>query len=162
MMMSQEAATTATTATATATAPVKQVPGFSKKRGGGYTGKVLGEDIKEMLQRQEQKKDTPSATKAVKPTLAKPKTAIKQKQTPAQTHRVGFSKLTITIPADMAYIIWNYTGHSSQKSATLDVWYTKGKEPQIDHPLPTYPLADLRQFPKENEKEKLEPLAKSK
>lgn len=142
---------------------VKDVPGFTKKTKEdqhNYTGAILSKDIKKLLGEPEPKKDTESTKiKAVQP-LVKPKTTIKHKS--AQTQRVGFSKLMITIPEEIALTILNYAGHSSKKSATLEVWYAKDKQPQIGNPLPTYPLANLYEVAAAETKPKVEALAKSK
>lgn len=135
---------------------VKEIPGFSNKRGGGYTGEFLAEDVKKMLAEPTQKKESQSPTTAAPRAAPKAKTTIRHN--PAQTQRVGYRKITITIPEEIALTILNYAGHSSKKSATLDVWYAQNKEPKVDNPLPTYPLANLYQVAKP----KVEALAKSK
>ena len=78
------------------------------------------------------------------PTTRTGKTKTKAKPKPKV--RVGYKKITLTIPESIWRYGLNYAGHSSKKEATIPV-FVKGDVAEVDEDpstvLPVYPLSSL-------------------
>jgi hypothetical protein len=115
-----------------------------------YNGSKLRDDIAHMIASPEVLKQKITEGHKMHAERQKEKAKLKAATAPPApivTRRVGYKKLVITIPEDMAQLILNYAGHSASKQATIQVWYADNKEPQLDKDkrtvLPVFPLSKL-------------------
>ena len=129
------------------------------KPGEKYNGSKLRSDIAHMLANPEEvlkadilkgRQETvkkPELKKAVIPKTQTIKTVKPAVKPQPPKVRVGYKKLIVTIPEDLARTILNYAGHSASKQATIQIWYAEGKQPQADTDpktvSPVYPLFNL-------------------
>jgi hypothetical protein len=112
-----------------------------------YNGSKLRKDIAHMIASPEVLKQKITEGHKMEAERQKAKLKPAPAVAPIVKRKVGYKKLVITIPEDVAYLILNYAGHSASKQATIQVWYADNKEPQLDRDkrtvLPVFPLSKL-------------------